>query len=82
MQNTNSALDPQTSTYSFAHMSPEEHAEYQQYIDEQRAQFDSDCESPELLAAEERQMALDSDVPADEGHIYPDDGDYDPSGDF
>lgn len=82
MHNTNSQLDPQSSTCSFAHMLPEEHAEYQQYLDAQQAQFDADGdrESPELLAREDQHM-LNSDAPADEGHMYPDDGDYDPSGD-
>jgi hypothetical protein len=34
MQNTNSNLDPQNETYSFAQFTPEEHAEYQQYLAE------------------------------------------------
>jgi hypothetical protein len=34
MQNTNSNLDPQSETYSFAQFTPEEHEEYQQWLAE------------------------------------------------
>ena len=73
MQNTNSSLDPQSPIYTFAQFSTEEHEEYQRYLDAQQARVE--------LTPPPQEIYINDDAPADEGHMYPDDGDYDASGD-
>ena len=84
MQNTNSSLDSQSPIYTFAQFTTEEHEEYQRYLDEQQARVELPPPPQEIYIDDDApadEGHIDDDAPADEGHMYPDDGDYDASGD-
>jgi len=69
---SNSNLDPQNESHRFAHVACNEVNDYRD------DSFDSRYES----ACGSARWSADEGGSKDEPHMYPDDGDYDPSSDF